>query len=155
MNKMLSLLVLLAALIAAPYAFASDATQKDEAAIRAHLAGYAAARQKGDGEAQARFYTEDADVWDALSTEMVRGRKEIAKDLGLPPDPNRIFKLDPVQIVFLKPDIALADVIYSSPQPKGHAFYVFIKVKGRWGIRSVRMTRFPAKSAPVEGAAKN
>jgi hypothetical protein len=41
-------------------AHAQSVGSKDETAIKAQLAAYSEARQRGDGRAQATFYTEDA-----------------------------------------------------------------------------------------------
>jgi TonB family protein len=55
----------------------------DEGAIRRQLALYANARQRGDGKAQASFYSEDADEWRSVNRRALKGRAEIAKDLEL------------------------------------------------------------------------
>jgi hypothetical protein len=116
---------------------------KDEAAIRAQIAGYAAARQTGDGHAQALFYTEDADEWGSAAREMTEGRAALEKSLALPPDPNRTVKFQPIHFTFLHDDVALVDSLYGSPQPIGHAMYVMVKRNGKWLIRSARIVRFP------------
>jgi uncharacterized protein (TIGR02246 family) len=132
-----------AAALSAGVATGAESPNKAEAEIRSQIQGYAAARQKGDGQAQAQFYTPDADEWRAAAREMVRGRAAIAKDLFVA-QPAGSFTLDPVQISFLKPDVALVDALFGSGgEIGGHAFYVMVNTDGRWLIRSARMTRFP------------
>lgn len=134
--------------IFAAVAAEAESSSKDEAGIRSQIEGYAAARQKGDGPAQAQFYTEDADEWPSFALEMVRGREAIAKPLAGSPNPStppRVVKNEPIQINSLKPDIALVDTLYGSGpggNPVGHAFYVMVKTDGRWLIRSARIVRF-------------
>ena len=144
---------LLLAIVLAPFSVGSEIAD-DQAAIRSQIAAYAAARQKGDGEAQARFYTEDADEWPSMAREMVRGRAGIAKALTLAPNPNRVVKFEPIQITFVKPDVALVDSLYGSPEPIGHAFYVMIKQDERWLIRSARITRFPQPTSDTKDSNK-
>jgi hypothetical protein len=117
----------------------------EEAALRSQLTAYAAARQIGDGPAQALFYAEDADEWGSGAKEMSKGRAEIAKTLTATPDPNRRFRIEPVNYGFPGKDVALVDALYygNAPEPYGHALYVMVKREGKWLIRSARMTRFP------------
>jgi hypothetical protein len=119
----------------------------DEAAIKAQLDAYAAARVAGPGMPQALFYTEDADEWGSFAKEMTVGREALAKTLDVKPDPNRKFRLEVISLNFLGKDIALADALYygASPEPGGHALYVMAKRDGKWLIRSARINRMPAK----------
>jgi len=124
---------------------AESAHPADEAAIRSQLKGYFAARELGDGHAQAMFYTEDADEWGSAAKEMVKGRAALEPTLNLPPDPKRKLTLEPVNITFLSPEVATVDALYGTVghEPYGHAFYVMVKRDGKWLIRSTRTTRFP------------
>jgi ketosteroid isomerase-like protein len=129
-----------------PAVFAADHAH-DEAAIRSQIAAYAAARQTGNGGAQAEFYTEDADEWPSAAREMVQGRAAVAKALNFAPKQGLVVAFKPIKIAFVKEDVALVDSLYGSPQPVGHAFYVMLKQDGKWLIRSARITRFPAPAA--------
>jgi len=117
----------------------------DESAIKAQIAGYAAARQTGDAHAQAMFYAEDADEWGSGERTMRKGRAEIEPILGEKPDPTRKFRLEVVSLSFLDKDAAIVDAFYygKEPEPNGHAIYVMVKRKGQWLIRANRTTRMP------------
>jgi ketosteroid isomerase-like protein len=121
----------------------------DEAAIRAQLSGYAAARQIGDGHAQALFYAEDADEWGSGAMEMTMGRAALEKTLNSPPDPNRRFRIEPLHYSFLGNDVALVDALFygAKAEPSGHALYVMVKRDNQWLIRSARIMRFPPAAA--------
>jgi hypothetical protein len=115
----------------------------EEAAIKAQLYGYAAARTLGEGHAQALFYTEDGDEWGSGAREMTKGRAAIEKTLNSPPNPNRVFRVEPINYSFLSDDVALVDATYGGAEPAGHALYVMVKRDGKWLIRSARIMRFP------------
>jgi ketosteroid isomerase-like protein len=137
------------ALITSAWMRAEAPRSADQAAIQAQLTAYAAARQIGDGAAQALFYAEDADEWGSGAKEMSKGRAEIAKTLTATPDPKRRFRLEPVNFGFPGNDVALVDALYfgAASAPYGHALYVMVKRDGKWLIRSARMTRFPPPAA--------
>jgi len=99
-------------------------SSRDETAIKAQLAAYSEARQRGDGRAQAAFYTEDAEIWRLTTRKMSRGHAAIEKELNLPSDPNRRFRLEVENVSFLNPEVAFIDAQYysSSVEPDGHAF---------------------------------
>jgi hypothetical protein len=115
----------------------------DEAAIKAQLYAYAAARTQGEGHTQALFYTEDGDEWGSAAREMTKGRAAIEKTLNSPPNPNRVFKVEPINYSFLSDEIALVDATYGGAEPTGHALYIMVKREGKWLIRSARIMRFP------------
>src|SRR6266550_2886711 len=62
-------------------------SSRDKTAIKAQLAAYSEARQRGDGRAQAAFYTEDAEIWRLTTRKMSRGHAAIETELNLPSDP--------------------------------------------------------------------
>jgi hypothetical protein len=76
---------------------------------------------------------------------MTVGREAIAKQVALPPDPNRKMRLEPVRIDFLAPSIALVNCTYggTAENPAGKALYVMVKTDGKWLIRSNLPSRFP------------
>jgi hypothetical protein len=82
---------------------------RDDVAIRRQFTGYAEALTQDGGEKQASFYAEDGDEWELFATEKTNGRIAIAKLLGLPPDPNRRFRLEIFHIIRLGRDAALVD----------------------------------------------
>jgi hypothetical protein len=75
---------------------------------------------------------------------MSRGRAAIEKELDLPSDPNRRFRLEVENVSFLNPEVAFIDAQYYSSlvEPDDHAFYVMFKRGGRWLIRETRTARF-------------
>ncbi len=111
----------------------------EEAGIRQSLTTYAAARQRGDGPAQAALYTEDAEFWNPMSEDgLVRTRATMATFLAGEPEP---FRLEAVNISFASPEVALVDAHFfgSAPQPNGVAYYVMARRGGQWLIRAVRI----------------
>ena len=127
---------------------AQSVNSRDETAIKAQLAAYSEASQRGDGRARATFYTEDAEIWLSTTRKMLRGRAAIEKELDRPADPNRRFRLEVENISFFNPEVAVIDAQYygSAVEPMGHAFYVMVKRDGKWLIRETRTARFVPSS---------
>ena len=145
--------VALAVVVVTPsWIYAQTPVTAEEATIRQQLDRYAEARRVGDGEAQALFYSEDADEYGDGAKRMAKGRKEIAQWLSVRPDPDRKFRLEIVNISLITPDVALVDTRYYNQVPPesypGHAFYVMIKRGDQWLIRSARIG-FPPKRLPA------
>jgi hypothetical protein len=117
----------------------------DESAIRRQLAGYAAARERGDGTAQASYYTVNADELRTRTRRMVTTRAEIAKDLHLPPRPTRKFRFEVESIRFITPEVAVVETQFfgSALTPNGHATYVMTKRGDSWLIEAGRITGYP------------
>jgi ketosteroid isomerase-like protein len=126
-----------------------QAQSADEVAIKRQLAGYAEARQRGDGPGQLNFYSLDADLWSSNTRKIVVGRGEIAKELGRTNRPHD-FRLEIENISFLGRDVALVDTQYfgSSPTPHGHAAYLMVKRGDGWLIRAARVFRYPEAPPP-------
>lgn len=120
-------------------------TASDEADIRRVLSSYASARQSGDGPAQAKFYSEDADEWRSTTRRMVTGRSEIAKDLMVVPSPTRKFSLQVESLRFVAPSVALVDTASfgTLSTPNTHGTYVLVKTNGTWLIHAARIFRYP------------
>jgi hypothetical protein len=119
---------------------------KDDAVIRQQLAGYAEARTEGSGEKQASFYADDGDEWELFASEKTNGRSAIGKLLDLPPEPNRRFRLEILDIIPLGRDAALVDAHWyreTSPRPKGRVQYLMVKKQGTWLIQSARINPYP------------
>jgi hypothetical protein len=119
---------------------------RDDAAIRQQLAGYSAARTEGSGEKQASFYAVDGDEWEPPAPRKTDGRSEIAKLLALPPEPDRQFRLEILDIIPLGRDAALVDAHWyreTSSRPKGRVHYLMVKKRGTWLIQSARINPFP------------
>jgi hypothetical protein len=119
---------------------------KDDAAIRKQLAGYAEARTQGSGEKQASFYAEDGDEWELFAPEKTNGRGAIGKLLDLPPEANRRFRLEILDIIPLGRDAALVDAHWyreTSPRPKGRVQYLMVKKQETWLIRCARINPYP------------
>jgi len=136
-------ILLLAAITSLAWAQTSEAV--DETLIKKQLADYAQARSRGNGQAQALFYTEDADEWGA-KPQMSKGRAALERDLALTPISGNRFKLEVLTLSFLTSDIALVDTLYyygpaNAPgEPIGHAFYLMVRLNAKWLIRSARIT---------------
>jgi hypothetical protein len=79
---------------------------------------------------------------------MSRGRAAIEKELDLPADPNRRFRLEVENVSFLNQEVAFIDAQYygSAVEPNGHAFHVMVKRDGKWLIRETRTARFVPSS---------
>jgi hypothetical protein len=119
---------------------------KNESEIRKQLAGYADARTNGSGERQASFYAENGDEWELFAEQKTIGRTAIGKLLNLPPDPDRRFRLEILDIISLAPDSALVDAHWfreTSPKPKGRVQYYMVKKHGQWLIASARINPYP------------
>jgi hypothetical protein len=141
--RILPVLILLAS-IARVHGQAVQA--QDEDAIRRQLAGYADAHTQGSGEKQASFYAEDGDEWELFASEKTNGRSAIAKLLDLPPEPNRRFRLEILNIIPAGREAALVDAHWfreTSPRPKGRVQYLMVKKDGTWLIRSARINPYP------------
>jgi ketosteroid isomerase-like protein len=126
-------------LMAAMGVYAATSNATDEAAVRKQLSGYADARRTGDGHAQSRFFTDDADEW-GLARQARKGRAQLAQGLNLPREQAQQFRLEVTNVSFLRLDIAL---VGPATDPAGHAFYLLVKENGQWLIRASRITRFP------------
>ncbi len=132
-------------LLALCCAVSAEAQTPDETAIRQQLAGYAAARERGDGAAQAAFYTDDADELRTRTRKMIAGRAAIERDLALAPNAARKFTFRVESVRFITPDVALAETEFfgSASTPNGHASYLFARRGGRWLIEAGRITGYP------------
>jgi len=127
----------------------ADYYNSEEKLIRQSLATYAAARQRGDGIAQAARYAEDAELWHTLSKRgLVRSRSAI-QNLFLA-HKAAPFRLEPVNISFATADVALVDAHFFGPalDPNGVAYYVMVKRGGEWLIRAVRFMPLPERKSP-------
>jgi uncharacterized protein (TIGR02246 family) len=131
------------------HAQAQTSRSADEATIRTQIAAYAEARRTGNGNAQAEYYTEDADIFLLSARQMTKGRAEIARRMAVPGG-NVPFRVEVENIAFLGSDVALVDAHYynAAPEPHGHAFYVMVLRGGHWLIRSARLGNYlPATPA--------
>ena len=135
-------------------AHAQTSRAPDEAAIRAQIAGYVQARHTGDGQAQAVFYTDDADSYLWGTRHMSKGRAQIAHDMTVEhPDPALLgaFRIEVERIEFVSADVAIVDGQYYAigPEPRGHSFYLMVKQNGRWLFRSARVGAYPRPAPPA------
>ena len=93
---------------------AQSVSSQDKTAITAQVAAYSEARQRGDGRTQAMFHTEDAEIWLSTTRKVSRGRAAIEKELDLPADPSRRFRLEVENISFLNPEVAFISQVTSA-----------------------------------------
>ncbi len=137
-------LLLASALPAAAKPKASKAGS-DERAIRAMVASFVAAFNRGDAETLAAQWLPDGDVVTA-SGEMIKGREAIQRQFervlaerGHPKLSSKI-----LAIRFLGPDVAVEDSTSKlNPEPPGppahmHHTTVYVKRDGKWRIASAR-----------------
>lgn len=118
---------------------------RDEKAIRAAVASFVAAFNKGDAKALAGHWIADGDLVTA-SGEMVKGRDAIQQqfEIFLAERGRPKLKSDIVSIRFLGADVAVEDAVSElDPPPAGppiHAHHttVFVKRGDKWLIASAR-----------------
>jgi uncharacterized protein (TIGR02246 family) len=115
----------------------------DEAAVRALVATYQAAREKGDAAALAALFTADADQL-VSSGEWRRGREAVVKGSlasSQQAQGKRTFTVDTVRMIAA--NVALADSRYEIAQTDGvtrrmWASWLLVKDGGGWKIAAIR-----------------
>jgi uncharacterized protein (TIGR02246 family) len=142
---------LLALLLLSAGPAVAQAPVSDDAAIRAVVAAYAAARDKGDGAALAALFTADADQL-VSSGEWRRGRPAVVQGSLTSSQQNegaRTFTLETVRMIAA--DVALADSRYDIAPPGGPtrrmwASWLLVKDGSGWKIAAIR-NMLPAPAA--------
>jgi len=148
-------LLVLALLVLAPGSAAAQTAASDEAAIRAVVAAYSAARDKSDAAALTALFTADADQL-VSSGEWRRGREAVVKGSlasSQQAQGTRTFTLETVRM--LGAAVAVADSRYDIAQTDGvtrrmWASWLLVKDGATWKIAGIR-NMLPA--APAGGAA--
>jgi uncharacterized protein (TIGR02246 family) len=143
---------LLALLLLSAGPAVAQAPVADDAAIRAVVAAYAAARDKGDGEALAALFTADADQL-VSSGEWRRGRPAVVQGSLTSSQQTqgaRTFTIETVRMIAA--DVALADSRYDIAPPGGPtrrmwASWLLVKDGTGWKIAAIR-NMLPAPAAP-------
>ena len=138
-------LVLLGAMPARAKPKAKENRRGDEKAVRASVASFEAAFNKGDAKALAAHWLPDGDLVTA-SGEMVKGREAIQRqfELFLAERGRPKLKSTIISIRFLAPDVAVEDATSRlDPPPAGppiHAHHttIYVKREGKWLIASAR-----------------
>ena len=125
----------------------------DEAAVRAVVANYVAARERGDAAAVAAVFTETVDQLTS-SGEWRRGRDELVRGTLASSKTNSGARTITIKTVrFPAADVAIADGEYviaatSSAQTRNMwTSFVMIRSGGRWRIDAIR-NMLPAPPAP-------
>jgi uncharacterized protein (TIGR02246 family) len=122
---------------------------KDEAAIKATVAAFDAAVNKGDAKAVAAIVTDDAVLVSPMGERMT-GKAEIEQKMGANlagPFKGATQTITPTSIRFVKPDVAIGDADIevtgmkspdgkSLPPVKHKGSAVFTKQKGKWVFAS-------------------
>jgi uncharacterized protein (TIGR02246 family) len=142
---------LLALLLLSAGPAVAQAPVADDAAIRAVVAAYAAARDKGDGDALAALFTADADQL-VSSGEWRRGRPAVVQGSLASSQQNqgaRTFTIEAVRMVAA--NVALADSRYDITPPGGPtrrmwASWLLVKDGTGWKIAAIR-NMLPAPAA--------
>src|SRR5688500_2246173 len=122
---------------------AAQAPVSDDAAIRALVAAYAAARDKGDATALTALFTADADQL-VSSGEWRRGRAAVVQGSLSSSQQNqgaRTFTIETVRMIAA--DVALADSRYDITPPSGTArrmwaSWILVKDGTVWKIAAIR-----------------
>ena len=138
-----SIATLLVALALIAPSQAGQAPPTDEAAVRALVDAYAAARDKGDGAALTALFTADADQL-VSSGEWRRGREAVVKGSlasSRQTQGKRTFTIDTVRTVAA--NVALADSRYGIAQTDGTtrqmwASWLLVKDGTTWKIAAIR-----------------
>ena len=146
---------LLALTVLAPASAVAQTPVTDEAAVRALVEAYSAARDKGDAVALAGLFTADADQL-VSSGEWRRGREAVVKGSlasSQQTQGTRTFTIDTVRMIAA--NVALADSRYEIAQTGGTtrrmwASWLLVKDGGAWKIAAIR-NMLPA--APAGAAA--
>jgi uncharacterized protein (TIGR02246 family) len=134
---------LLALTLLAPPPAAAQTPVTDEAAVRALVDAYAAARDKGDAAALTALFTNDADQL-VSSGEWRRGREAVVKGSlasSQQAPGTRTFTVDTVRMIAA--NVALADSRYEIAQTGGAtrrmwASWLLVKDGGAWKIAAIR-----------------
>jgi uncharacterized protein (TIGR02246 family) len=146
---------LLALTVLAPAAAVAQTPVGDEAAVRAVVVAYSAARDKSDAAALTTLFTADADQL-VSSGEWRRGREAVVKGSlasSQQTQGTRTFTVDTVRMIAA--NVALADSRYEIAQTDGTtrrmwASWLLVKDAGGWKIAAIR-NMLPA--APAGAAA--
>ena len=146
---------LLALITLAPTPAAAQTPVTDEAAVRAVVDAYSAARDKSDAGALTALFTADADQL-VSSGEWRRGREAVVKGSlasSQQAQGKRTFTVDTVRMIAA--NVALADSRYEIAQTDGTtrrmwASWLLVKEAGGWKIAAIR-NMLPA--APAGAAA--
>jgi uncharacterized protein (TIGR02246 family) len=146
---------LLSLTLLAPAPAVAQTPVTDEAAVRAVVEAYSAARDRGDATALTALFTADADQL-VSSGEWRRGREAVVKGSlasSQQAQGKRTFTVDTVRMIAA--NVALADSRYEIAQADGTtrrmwASWLLVKDAGGWKIAAIR-NMLPA--APVGAAA--
>ncbi len=146
---------LLALTVLAPAPAVAQTPVTDEAAVRALVDAYSAARDKSDATALTALFTADADQL-VSSGEWRRGREAVVKGSlasSQQAQGKRTFTVDTVRMIAA--NVALADSRYEIAQSDGTtrrmwASWLLVKDGGTWKIAAIR-NMLPA--APAGAAA--
>jgi uncharacterized protein (TIGR02246 family) len=154
-----------AALIVAVPARAAEkkpATASDESAIRAAIASYVAAYNRGDAKAVAAHWS-DSGEWISPTGQRFQGKEAIAKELKSLFSENKGVRIEVLRtsIRFVSPDVAVEEgtVRVTRPgEPASDSTYLAVDVKknGQWKLNTVRETSIPeppAASTPLQDLA--
>jgi uncharacterized protein (TIGR02246 family) len=129
--------------LVAPTSAAGQAPPTDDAAVRALVDAYAAARDKGDGVALTALFTADADQL-VSSGEWRRGREAVVKGSlasSQQTQGKRTFTIETVRMIAA--NVALADSRYDIAQTDGTtrrmwASWLLVKDGTAWKIAAIR-----------------
>jgi uncharacterized protein (TIGR02246 family) len=149
--RLLPACVLLAAVLAAAGPAAAQAPASDDAAVRALVDAYSAARQKGDAAALTALFTADADQL-VSSGEWRRGREAVVTGSlasSQQTQGTRTLTIETVRMVAA--DVAIADSRYDIAQANGTtrrmwASWLVVKDGAAWKIAGIR-NMLPAAAA--------
>jgi uncharacterized protein (TIGR02246 family) len=153
-----TLLVALALALMAPASASAQTPVSDEAAVRAVVDAYAAARDKSDAAALTALFTADADQL-VSSGEWRRGRDAVVKGSlasSQQTQGKRTFTIETVRMIAA--NVAVADSRYDIAQADGTtrrmwASWLLVKDGAAWKIAAIR-NMLPAAPAGAAAPAK-
>lgn len=157
MSRSVVAALLVALALIAPGRVTGQAPATDEAAVRALVDAYSAARDKGDGAALTALFTADADQL-VSSGEWRRGREAVVKGSlasSQQTQGKRTFTIETVRMIAA--NVAVADSRYDIAQTDGTtrrmwASWLVVKDGRAWKIAAIRnmLPATPAGTAPAK-----
>ena len=143
MLRSLAVAMIAALAFIAPGSAAGQAPPTDDAAVRALVEAYSAARDKGDGAALTALFTADADQL-VSSGEWRRGREAVVKGSlasSQQTQGKRTFAIETVRMIAA--NVALVDSRYDIAQTDGTtrrmwASWLLVKDGSAWKIAAIR-----------------
>lgn len=138
-------------------ALAADKPSKEEQEVRAAIASYTAAFNKGDAKAVAALWSENAE-WISPEGKKVQGRAGIEKEMAEQFAANKGMQIEVVDpsVRLVTPDVAIEEgtaiIKYANNESEGSTYIaIHVKKDGQWKLERVRETDLPTAESSAEG----